>query len=400
MTMHARDALVEFQNGETRLVYARDAEAPDERLFFMPDGAARALKAQTADGRFRCFVPGCDANLRIVARENRRDGFSHGKNAGRHSPESFHHLQGKEAVLRWVEHFTSTKRWDNITCTTEHRLLDGERVADVFVEAPGVSPVAVEVQYAGIPVDAWRQRTASYCNAGIYPLWLFGHVGANLRPSRSHQSGLRLTESQQKSIAYGLPVWWLNPVEGLLGGVHVGDRYPLPGEVEVEFECWPLEDCLVTPFGIQTPVGALRENATRDEVSRRRIAREDVERKRRERNARARAKWQAQIGFRRSQPRDTRPAERLNILRGRHPYLPMYEQPIPDQLTRAPLAGSARKRSRTAKVRPASEIAAEIRAEKLAAQGIPSCMVCGYRADPDLHGECRLCAIGVAPRPR
>src|SRR4051812_39769885 len=99
---HNPKTLAEFQNGETRLVYARYRADPNVRPFFLEDGKAADLKEWTK-AHLECFMPECrDRRLTTVSRTGKRDGFTHYRGAGGHARESLFHQQAKATIERWV----------------------------------------------------------------------------------------------------------------------------------------------------------------------------------------------------------------------------------------------------------------------------------------------------------
>lgn len=215
---HTRDDLAAFQNGETRLVYARHRDRPDDPLFHLADGTAAQLRDFTRD-HLECFLPTCtDRRLKAVSRAHARDGFSHLPGAGQHSPESLFHHQGKAAIARWAR-----AHLPDVTVTVEHATADRARRADVMLTWPNGAQLAVEVQYSPLTVAEWRRRHESYLAAGITPLWLFGHTRHQLHIASARRGDIgpqvRLNAVQKALLAAGTAPLWLNPITGQIATV-------------------------------------------------------------------------------------------------------------------------------------------------------------------------------------
>lgn len=168
---HDRAALAEFQQGETRLVYARYRDRPHDPPFYLEDGQAQPRR-EWAKEHLECLMPDCqDRRLTTVSRRGRRDGFTHYSGAGGHSAESLFHEQGKALLARWAsEHLPDAH------VVAEQATADRTRRADVMVSRPDGNQVALEVQYAGLTVHEWEQRHGDYTRQGIRDVWLFGHL--------------------------------------------------------------------------------------------------------------------------------------------------------------------------------------------------------------------------------
>ncbi|MBN8423110.1 hypothetical protein JF531_01070 [Microbacterium esteraromaticum] len=215
--MHSRDDIARFLGtGETRLIAAgyRDPDRAGE-LYILPDGDLRSLSPDEAAQRrrwvreeLRCMFDDCPApTLRAVARANRRDGFSHGRGAGGHSPESQNHRQGKAVVAAWLR-----ERYPDAT-VVEELASDTQRsnVADVMLLHPSGRRVAFEVQYAQVSVAEWRERHESYARQGIIDVWLWGHTRVRKSPSEYAAGPYRLSDVQDEVRRSGSRVTFLNP---------------------------------------------------------------------------------------------------------------------------------------------------------------------------------------------
>ena len=220
--IHTPGALAVFQNGETRMVFARQRNAaPDAPPYFLEDGTARdkALKVWVPD-HLECLMPQCpDRRLRAVNRSEhsgRRDGFSHRPGAGKHAPEGLFHQQGKALIQSWV-----TRAYPHAVVALELATATRDRIADVMVTWPTGQRIAIEIQYAPLTVEAWLARHQSYLSQGITPVWLLGHHGAHMKTARAPvvpdwQTGagqIQLSLLQQKMTEHDAMVLWINPVD-------------------------------------------------------------------------------------------------------------------------------------------------------------------------------------------
>lgn len=211
--LHTRQDLADFQNGETRLVYARYKDGRPG-LYYVQDGTAHDLRAFVRNDLL-CPLPDCPMPaLKVVARHPRgRDGFSHLPGAGGHAAESLFHIQGKARIAQWLreKYPLSDVREE------EASNADRNRVADVMMTSPGGEKVAVEIQYAALTPAEWALRHQSYVDQGIADVWLFGHAGAQRRsrePRYSSDDDVKLNPTHNAVVAAGLPLLWLNPILG------------------------------------------------------------------------------------------------------------------------------------------------------------------------------------------
>ena len=332
---HDPATLAAFTDGERCLVWAR--RRSDHSLYRLPDGQAAAVRTW-AKKHLECFLPDCpDRRLTTVARHpRRRDGFRHHAGAGGHSREGEAHQQAKAALVAWVH---ATLAGAGVRVAAEQASADRSRIADVMVTWPDGRQVAIEVQYAPLSVQRWRERHDSYQAQGITAVWLLGHTGAHLRAPRtpsvhlhSHlPSHLRnhlgdgngaeaplvaLGDLHAAMTGAGVPLLWINPVltdgaiatvavprrphrtrSGSYGDAH-GDNYArdtvfdvTPGAHDQQgvLQVDPLAACTLTPQGLTTPaLQRLHANTTtlqRIDAARRR---DDEERAAREAAARDR----------------------------------------------------------------------------------------------------------------
>lgn len=208
---HQGDVLAAFQDGETRLIYARPRAGGD--LWMLPDGEAVAHRAHTK-AELVCPVPRCpEPDLTTVARApKKRDGFRHLAGGG-HAPESLFHLQGKQRIADWlrVNYPASTVNVE------EQSDVNRTRIADVMITGRAGKRVAFEIQYSPITPEKWRERHFSYLGQGITDIWLWGHYGANLQEDRRHPGDVKLTPAQLLVAELGEPLLWFNPVLGDVG---------------------------------------------------------------------------------------------------------------------------------------------------------------------------------------
>lgn len=166
--------LATFQEGERVFVWGHDKVA--DGMWFLEEGTASEHRSFVND-RIVCPVPGCAAKLTTHHRTNKRDGLVHYSGTGGHSKESLFHSQGCALIESWLRKKYPKSKAQREEYTNEA----GVRRADVLLTAPTNQRVAFEVQYSALTPDAWRARHDSYCVQGIVGVWLFGHIGAQLK---------------------------------------------------------------------------------------------------------------------------------------------------------------------------------------------------------------------------
>lgn len=209
MGLHTAAELAAFTNGELRMLYA--ARRDSGELVYLEDGTAKAMRATTKTD-LRCPVEGCtDPELTTVARAPaRRDGYRHlHVVSGATHAEGVFHIQAKALILDWLRH-THPRSTAALEVPIDQART---RIADVMVTAPSGERVAFEIQYASLHADEWHARHDDYRRAGIVDVWIFGHVGAQMRRSRGGQ--VNLSALQQAVAEFG-PVLWMNPADGTL----------------------------------------------------------------------------------------------------------------------------------------------------------------------------------------
>jgi hypothetical protein len=306
--MHHRNVLAEFQDGEPRMVYARDRTRAGAR-FFLQDGCVTDELREYTRANLECIVPGCpDPRLKVVKRSRARDGFSHFSGAGGHSAETVFHQQAKALLVRWVQ-----ATYPTLTVAEEVPLAGRERQADVLVTWLSGQMLAFEFQHSALHPDKWRERHASYSAMGVADVWLLGNnshhlVAARYPTAASASDQIALTPLQDEILAAGKAVLWLNPVDETVGFAYALERVTLDGkdrywrvpvesgDVNAVFTTCPLTDCELTPDGIVLPPAralasnkeewlAAKAEADRraaEEAERRRAAQEAVRKQQRE----------------------------------------------------------------------------------------------------------------------
>jgi hypothetical protein len=269
---HSKADLAAFQDGETRLVYARYR---DQRpgLYFLVDGNAREQRA-FAKEHLTCIVPDCRfPELTTVGRARGRDGFRHFAGGGGHEAESLFHMQAKIALAEWLraQYSASTVREEE---STDRRR---SRVADVMITATNGKRVAFEIQYASLTPADWTVRHQSYVEQDIQDVWLFGHYGAQMRPNDSYNNdeNVKLNPTHRALVDAGLPLLWFNPIIGEIATATDPSRIQVDGQpLKVpaagrlgNLETIPLDDFRLMPDGLWSQT--TRQYArNRDEVAR------------------------------------------------------------------------------------------------------------------------------------
>lgn len=237
--------------GETRLIAAAYQDpARSGELYVLPDGEADVRRQWTRE-HLRCMFDDCPAPaLRAVSRANRRDGFSHGGGAGKHSPESLNHRQGKAVVAQWLR----TKYPDALV--QEELATDTQRsnVADVMLHLPNGRRVAFEIQYASLSVEEWRSRHESYVRQGIIDIWLWGHTRIRKSRGASADGPYKLDEVQDEVRKVGLRVTFLNPetAQVAVATSRWGERVATAFQRECSLLVQSLDGVRVSPRGLHS----------------------------------------------------------------------------------------------------------------------------------------------------
>ncbi|MFN4002067.1 competence protein CoiA family protein [Microcella sp.] len=214
--LHSRSFL---DRESQRFIAAAWRDDPDRPFYVLRDGDADRDR-ELAQTLLRCVVSDCPSPaITTVARKHSRQGFRHNR-AGNHSPEGFHHLQGKAVIADWLRRMPGGLKVE-LEQSVDTQRRRRARVADVMATDPRTGHrTAFEVQYASISVDEWRERTNEYVAEGIGIVWVFGHVGVHMRARRGDDwRGTTLQVGAVHAAAsarQGLPALWLNPAAGLL----------------------------------------------------------------------------------------------------------------------------------------------------------------------------------------
>lgn len=266
MAIHPRESLASFQNGEVRLLYARNRGDPSGSLYYLKDGTANQLRSWAKE-HLECFMPECsDRRLTTVARSGmRRDGFRHFKGGGGHAPEGLFHEQAKVLIMQWV-----SDQYPHVRARAEETTKDRERRADVMLTWPDGSQLAIEVQYAPLTIPNWRARHHSYRQKGLECVWLFGHRPPHLQTLGSQTDVVRLSDLHKSMVSEAIPLLWINPIEAKVASILSSLRIhecliPFCGDLQHQKDfavevtdsetnhylaIESLTDCLLTPQGI------------------------------------------------------------------------------------------------------------------------------------------------------
>jgi len=207
--IHERSSLAEFQEGERRFVYA-SYRSNDVGVYRLEDGAANAARA-FVKAELLCPVPSCPSPaLTTVSRHKHRDHFKHLQGNFGHAAESYFHVEAKAQIAAWVR-----GRYPTATVVLEQPSnAKMERIADVMVTMASGERIAIEIQYSKLPHEQWRERHLSYRAQGIRDVWLFGHIGDQIRVERDR---VEIGETQEIAAEAGCPILWFNPLTLLVG---------------------------------------------------------------------------------------------------------------------------------------------------------------------------------------
>ncbi|TFB59030.1 hypothetical protein E3N86_12370 [Cryobacterium sp. Hz7] len=281
---HTAEVLAAFQDGEVRLIFARDKDT--DELVLLEDGTAKAQRAYTK-ASLQCPIRDCPTpHLTTVARKKKRDGYMH-LSGGGHAPEGIFHIQGCEMIALWLREKYPAP---GFRIQKEERSNSaGERRADVMVThvATG-SRIAFEIQYAYLKRDEWQERHDSYVRQGIPDVWLFGHVGAQLVLDKHTPDQVRLSPTHEAVAASGLRLLWLNPYTHQLGTTVSNGHGPGSTTVDIptvsgsgRLVLSPLDDFRLATSGVVSTGLAsdllehLETNRVADAAHRAEVARQD-----------------------------------------------------------------------------------------------------------------------------
>lgn len=245
-----------FRARSERFLFAARRNDPGGALVYIEQGTANEVRPFTK-ANLICPEPDClSPDLTTVNREpgGARDGYRHlTKGASRaHVPESALHRQGKALIERWASRTPEVSDVDvEVRLGVDPVTAHAERVADVLLTTVHGTRIAVEVQYAGISVEEWRERTASYRRLGIGVTWLFGSRGANSpldHPMRS---------VHREVLDAKVPLLWINPTDEVLGWLEharFGKSVGSWNEASADLAFGSLDDLEVHPDGLY-PIG-------------------------------------------------------------------------------------------------------------------------------------------------
>jgi hypothetical protein len=207
MGSHKQD-LATFQKGEVVFVWGLDTT--NGEMWHLQEDTGKVSRPHVKE-RVVCPVPGCGEKLTSAHRAKKRDGLVHWNSKGGHSIESILHSQGCALIENWLR-----QRYPNsIARREEYTNEQGERRADVLLTAPTGERVAFEVQYSALTPDAWKRRHDSYRAQGIVDVWIFGHIGSQLKIDK--EGLLKPNPTHQAVVKSGSALWFINPLTRMLG---------------------------------------------------------------------------------------------------------------------------------------------------------------------------------------
>jgi len=159
-------------------------------------------------GAFRC--PACGVRMAFVRARTRYPHFRHWRGrCGFYSERDLEeHLAMKEAVLQWLRKIG--------VGDADYEVRVGGNIADVY--SPGLR-LAVEVQYSGIGLGDFKERTHEYARNGVHVLWLF-HIRF-LSFSRRGAASLRSRVLRVASYLYRGRVFLLDQYAGKVYILHL-----------------------------------------------------------------------------------------------------------------------------------------------------------------------------------
>jgi competence protein CoiA len=86
-------------------------------------------------------------------------------------PESLEHFELKRHAGQWAR-----RKFSKATVSYEVRLLDGKRIADVFIKYPSGQCDVIECQMSRISVDEVQARMRDYQSIGYQVHWFFNEA--------------------------------------------------------------------------------------------------------------------------------------------------------------------------------------------------------------------------------
>lgn len=284
----ARDSVLQFLNGETRQVWARDRATGVP--VFIGEGMAGVLR-QRARTEWSCIVPGCDSPISTRG-GSKRDHFFHLTGVEHEGgAESQNHLAGKAMLARWA----SEEVAGAATVVEEQTVKNPEsqihRRPDVMITWHGSDDrVAFEVEYKSFDESAWAAKQRDLDHEAIRCVWLVGHTRIGLiapaRPHRGPGHYLRVSRFCRALSRAGRHVLIINPVTRQIGTLAGDDDLTSrsnPNTAHAYLGVDDLDDCDLDPgLGIITPTMRLIDTAQAEAAQRRAV------RERREVEARTR----------------------------------------------------------------------------------------------------------------
>lgn len=251
MPVHKPDELARFQSGESRMVWAAHVDDPEQRVFFpevTPHEQRSAFRELTRKS-LCCVVPDCRLPLTAHFREGKRDGFVHPKGSKGHSPESLWHHEAKARIAEWA-----ATTYTGMQVQVEQATDDRKRRPDVTITGTTGHQVAIEIQYAALTVDQWRERQRDLARGGRAVVWLLGHAGQHFKVDPAGR--VKYSELVRSMAAEDCIALWFNPIEDLiLTTWSKSDEHgitPPAGRFAFGHRVTPLEECWLTSDGIMT----------------------------------------------------------------------------------------------------------------------------------------------------
>lgn len=265
---------------DTRQLFALDRRSG--RIVYLHEGAADAFRADCAAGHLICPLPRCaDPRYLAVGGLIRRHHFRH-RTAGLppHDERAWNHQTAK---LLLGQHLRD--RHPDLSIAVNEDTQDASDSPDILVRTPAGGVLAIEVQYARLTVERWRERHDAYAAEKTRDVWIFGHLPPHFRRPRHGQEAEEAVQlgSLLRAVSWAhMPVYFIDPDRRELATALI-ESGSLYGQL-AEFAIDPLDTVQIEDGELMTPgtrreLAAIAERQRREREEQERFARETQRRR-------------------------------------------------------------------------------------------------------------------------